>query len=98
MSREGSLCRARAQAHFVEEAIAQGAGIYLLGCPIVVLFNEKSRPAAAWPRAELGEPQPAVANESAATVAAAPPTLSDSRPRPGRQPRVEARLPAPGAS
>jgi len=65
MSREGSLCRARAQARFVEEAIAQGAGCYLLGCPIVVLFNEPRPAAAPWPPAQLGEQGRAAANDAA---------------------------------
>ena len=65
MSREGSRSHARAQARLVEEAIAQGAGFYLLGCPIVVLFNEPTRPAVAWPQAELGEPDRAAANDAA---------------------------------
>ena len=64
MSREGSLCRGRAQARFVEEAIAQGAGFYLLGCPIVVLFNEPTQAAATWPPTELGEPRRQAANDA----------------------------------
>lgn len=65
MSREGSLCRARAQARFIDEAVAGGAGFSLLGCPIVVLFYESSRPAASWPRAQLGEPERPAANDTA---------------------------------
>ena len=65
MSREGSLCRARAQARFIDEAVAGGAGFYLLGCPIVVLFNETSRPAATWPRGQLGERELPAANDTA---------------------------------
>ncbi len=40
MSRESIRVRARAEARFVEEATANGTGLYLLGCPIVVLFND----------------------------------------------------------
>lgn len=65
MSREGILSRARAQARFVDEAIAQGAGFYLLGCPIVVLYNEPVQPAASWPSAQLGEPKRNAANDAA---------------------------------
>ncbi len=65
MSREGILCRARAQARQVDEALAAGAGFTLLGCPIVVLFHERTQPAAAWPHGELGEPKQPAANDAA---------------------------------
>ena len=38
MSREGA--RRGAQARLVEDAIARGTAFYLMGCPIVVLYND----------------------------------------------------------
>ena len=62
MPLEGRL--QRAQARFIEEAVAQGAGVYLLGCPIVELFNEAARGLAPPPRARSAAADPGAPREA----------------------------------
>ena len=60
MSREGGRYRAQAQARFIDEAIAGGTGIYLLGCPLLVLFHEPTRELRLPPCSGSPQPRPGV--------------------------------------